>query len=343
MPQNDSRYPLLNHKYLHYGTRTITTNFTAVVDGPECVILVNATPVTVTLPDAASHKGYAVYVKKISAPAGNVTIARTGADLIDGATSQTLSVQYDGLLFVSDGTNWWILPTATSEIEGRLVGRQIFDTPGSGTYVPTPGTRRAIVRGCGGGGGGGGVGATDGTSAAGAAGGNSGIIVEREFVAASGFLIGGPFTVGAIGVGGTAGNGAQGGISVITIEGITLTAVGGSGANGSASGNPNPVIIGPSAQAAFGGSNADYQASDLGQPGWTLAVPASSIQAIGGAGGSGSFGIGGRGAGGVSALGAGQNATGNGAGGGGAAISINTAAADGGDGSPGIWIVEEYT
>jgi hypothetical protein len=107
----DDRYPILNHKYLHYGTRTITTAFTAVVDGPECVLLVNnAAPLSVTLPAAATHKGYAVYIKKISAGGGGaVTIARTGSDLIDGATSQSLANQYNAMLLVSDGTGWWIL------------------------------------------------------------------------------------------------------------------------------------------------------------------------------------------------------------------------------------------
>lgn len=107
----DGRYPYLNHAYLHYGTRTITTAFTAVVDGPECVLLVNnGAPLSVTLPAAVTHKGYAVYIKKISAGgSGAVTIARTGSDLIDGATSKSLANQYDAMLLVSDGTGWWIL------------------------------------------------------------------------------------------------------------------------------------------------------------------------------------------------------------------------------------------
>jgi hypothetical protein len=107
----DDRYPILNHKYLHYGTRTVAGPFTAVVDGPECVLLVNnAVPLNITLPDAVTHKGYAVYVKKISVVGGGtVTVIPTGSDLIDGAATATLPAQNDAKLFVSDGTGWWIL------------------------------------------------------------------------------------------------------------------------------------------------------------------------------------------------------------------------------------------
>ena len=111
-PNYDGRYPLLNHAYLHYGVETITVATTAVVDTPAGVLLVdNVAPINVTLPAAVGRKGYAVYVKKVSAGgAGAVTIARSGADLIDGATSQSLAAQYDGMLLVSDGVSgWWVL------------------------------------------------------------------------------------------------------------------------------------------------------------------------------------------------------------------------------------------
>ena len=105
----DDRYPLLNHPYLHYGVITTTVDMTAVTDDAACVILVNTVPVTITLPLAADNKGYAIYVKKIAAAVGAVTVQRSGADLIDGATSVSISTQYDCVLFVSDGTAWWIL------------------------------------------------------------------------------------------------------------------------------------------------------------------------------------------------------------------------------------------
>lgn len=61
---------------------------------------------TVTLPAAASNTNAEINVKNVST--GVITIGRTGADTIDGATSQSLATQYQSMTLVSDGTNWWI-------------------------------------------------------------------------------------------------------------------------------------------------------------------------------------------------------------------------------------------
>lgn len=105
----DDRYDLMNKPYLRYGVVTTTANWTAGVDGPEAVILFNAAGGTVTLPLAANKRHAAFYIKKIAGGAA-LTIARSGADLIDGAVSQSLAAQYDAMLVVSDGgTNWFII------------------------------------------------------------------------------------------------------------------------------------------------------------------------------------------------------------------------------------------
>ncbi len=66
--------------------------------------------VTITLPLAASYPGYRFYVKRIDNVTANVcTIARSGSDTIDGATSQTLDLQYTAIAVVSNGSNWYIL------------------------------------------------------------------------------------------------------------------------------------------------------------------------------------------------------------------------------------------
>jgi hypothetical protein len=224
--------------------------------------------------------------------------------------------------------------------EGALIGRQVFNAAGSGTYTPTPGTRRAIVRGVGGGGGGGGAPPTGANGAEAASGGNSGVAIETEVVAAPNTLLtGGPFTVGAGGVG-TGNNGTNGGDSTITINGVTLTAPGGVGGNTSGFGALPPVIVQPSAQPPATG--VDYSASDLGGSGFALATGPTSSGLQGGTGGSGDYGIGGLGA--LFFPGNGADATGNGAGGGGAANSSSQPNfVLGGAGSPGLWIVEEYS
>jgi hypothetical protein len=100
-------------------------------------------------------------------------------------------------------------------------------------------------------------------------------------------------------------------------------------------------IFGPAFQTVA--TSVDYQKSDLGGAGFTILNPPGTFQVTGGTGGSGSYGIGGRGSGGDIGLGNGFAAAGNGAGGGGASSSINAPLSTGGDGSPGIWIIEEYS
>lgn len=106
----DDRHGLINHPYLHYGTVITAVNFDAGVDSGAAVILCNAA-ITVTLPLAANHPGKAFWIKQIAAAAS--TVARSGADLIDGAVSQPLADQYDVICVVSDGvSNWYVLASA---------------------------------------------------------------------------------------------------------------------------------------------------------------------------------------------------------------------------------------
>jgi len=221
---------------------------------------------------------------------------------------------------------------------GALLGRQVFNVAGSGTYTPTAGARSAIVRGCGGGGGGGGTGATAGGSAA-APGGNSGVAIETEIsMPGDALLTGGAFTVGA-GALGMVGDGvpSNGGDSTLLIGGVLLTAPGGVGGGSGGTGSAPPAIFGPSAQTLAVG--VDYQSSDLGGSGFALTLDDSGL--LGGGGGSGSYGIGGLGQ--AANAGDGLDASGNGGGGSGASADSADVAHNGGAGSPGIWIIEEYS
>jgi hypothetical protein len=173
---------------------------------------------------------------------------------------------------------------------------------------------------------------------AGASGGNSGIAIEVEIVAPPNTLLtGGPFTVGT-GAPGMIGNGAvqNGGDSTLLIGGVLLTAPGGMGGNG-ANGASVPIIANPNPPAMLA-VDVDYQASDLGGLGFGLGPNSAGVQ--GGTGGSGNYGIGGVGS---TNGGNGENASGNGGGGGGAASLDSSPAHNGGIGSPGIWIIEEYS
>ena len=81
------------------------------VTAADFTLLVNCTngAVTITLPAASNNSGRIVTIKKTDATANAVTVARTGADTIDGATAQTIGTQYMALTFQSDGTSWWVI------------------------------------------------------------------------------------------------------------------------------------------------------------------------------------------------------------------------------------------
>lgn len=68
--------------------------------------LVNVDNVTVTLPTAASISGR-TYTIKVIPPATTSTVATTSSQLIDGASTYSLSASNKYLTVISDGTNWW--------------------------------------------------------------------------------------------------------------------------------------------------------------------------------------------------------------------------------------------
>ena len=81
------------------------------VEFEDGLILANSTggALTVTLPLAATMTGRVVTVKRVNGGGNNVTIARSGSDTLDGATSLTLSSQYQSYTLQSDGSaGWWI-------------------------------------------------------------------------------------------------------------------------------------------------------------------------------------------------------------------------------------------
>lgn len=78
----------------------ITDDYTASLS--DDVILCDATtsPLTITLPGADSRKGKSFTIKKVDSSGNAVTVA---ANAIDGASTRSLSSQFDLLNVVSDG------------------------------------------------------------------------------------------------------------------------------------------------------------------------------------------------------------------------------------------------
>jgi len=86
---------------------TKTANYTATAG--DHTILGDATSgaITITLPSAAGIAGRVYVVKKIDNSTNAVTVAASGSETIDGATSVSLSTQWGSVRVQSDGSNWF--------------------------------------------------------------------------------------------------------------------------------------------------------------------------------------------------------------------------------------------
>lgn len=73
---------------------------------------------TVTLTAVASSLGRVITIKKIDSSANAVTVDGNASETIDGATTYTLSTQYDSVTLHCDGTKWNVInkiaPAASS-------------------------------------------------------------------------------------------------------------------------------------------------------------------------------------------------------------------------------------
>lgn len=122
-----------------YKVTSKTTTYTAT--GDEAVILCSTAggAWTLTLPAAASFTNKAFYIKKTTSDANALTIDGNGSETIDGATTYLLRSQYECVMIVSDGSNWYVAnkdslklftayvtfsggtPTATTELGGDWI------------------------------------------------------------------------------------------------------------------------------------------------------------------------------------------------------------------------------
>lgn len=87
---------------------TSTSNSMYTVEASDFIILVDSTGgnKTVTLP--IPSLGRILTVKKFDSSINTVTINRNSSDVIDGATSYTLSAAYQSVSVAADGTNWGV-------------------------------------------------------------------------------------------------------------------------------------------------------------------------------------------------------------------------------------------
>lgn len=91
--------------------KTSVSGNTTITNTSNMVYLVDATSgaVAITLP-AASNTDKTFTIKKIDSSTNAVTVTRAGSDTIDGATTYVLSVQYQSVTILADGsTSWYVL------------------------------------------------------------------------------------------------------------------------------------------------------------------------------------------------------------------------------------------
>lgn len=87
---------------------SVTTTYTMNLN--DALILCDATggAFTVTLKPAAECKEKLVIIKKVDNTA-NVTVDGDGSETIDGATTYSLTTQYQAVRLMSDGTKWHVV------------------------------------------------------------------------------------------------------------------------------------------------------------------------------------------------------------------------------------------
>lgn len=87
---------------------TVSSNSTLLTS--QYVILADATSgnVTLTLPDATQCINSHFAVKKIDSSANTIMIVTTSGQTIDGSATRTITTQYEALLLVNNGQNWFI-------------------------------------------------------------------------------------------------------------------------------------------------------------------------------------------------------------------------------------------
>ncbi|HBK2757174.1 TPA: tail fiber protein [Escherichia coli] len=232
------------------------------------------------------------------------TLTNVGRNILAKASTQEV-IQYLGL---SDASGY----------VGRQLSTRVFTS--SGTYTPTPGTKRIRVTITGGGGGGGGCKAiSNNETFFGAGGGAGGTIISIMTPTQNSY----PVTIGAGGAGGvSATNGTRGGNSVFA----SLIAPGGAGGGKSGVTNTNGGNGGVPSTGGIniiGGNGGDGQSGNIG---------------VSGEGGTSYWGGGGR-----AGAGGGVSGKAYGSGGGGAYdAGYSGTSMTGGKGAAGICIIEEF-
>lgn len=307
---------------------TVSSVLTAAMCGQVLIAGVGGT--TQTLPAAASLLPGSAYIICAQMP---VTIKANAAELIAnglGVTANTLSMLAgEQLILVTNGASWYT--TTYSQTAGRLLRVQVFDTPGTFTYTPTPGMGTVNIKAQGAGAPGAGLTTPSAGNVSMGAPGGAGSFAEGLFTAAQ---IGASKTV-VVGATGTVGLGVSATNGGSTSVGGLISAPGGIGG-----GALNNVV--PGGMNGNGGLAGTPSGANISKAIGNNTSPSFSISAslaIAGAGGRSLFGEGGS----PPTINGGPVAAVNfGAGGSGCVAGSGGASVTGALGGGGIAILTEY-
>ncbi len=223
----DSRFEIAGS----FGAKITSINSGPYTAGDESTILVDAGTgaITVNLPAAATAPDRMYYIKKTDAT-NAVTIDANGGELIDGATTQTLSNQFEYYRIISDGAAWFIIGTNISAGGGGggsgFSNVQVFTA--NGTFTVPAGVTNIMVEVIGGGGGGA-SGSAGGTRGCGGMGGGYGKSYFTVVPGANHAVVIGAGGTGA--PGGPCSLGNTGGTSTFGSP-VVIQSTGGQGGNG---------------------------------------------------------------------------------------------------------------
>ena len=259
-----------------------------------------------------------------------------------GNTSTLFTLAAGSQAVYAEGEGWRITDSAgsttTSRQPGCLLKVSVLESQTTEFFTFYPAATTARIRGVGGGGGGGGT-SSHASDAGAAGGGGAGGHCEYFLNNLSSFNGATTYNCGAAGAGASAAAGGAGQPSIFTLFGGVVSLQAGGGAGGAEGTAAATVTV---HAGGAGGTSTGGSVNAAGAPGRRGLCPfvgsGTTEIVIGGSGGAGPFGAGGQG--GIATFGG--TPTGYGGGGGGASAGASSALS-GGNGAPGLWIVEEYS
>lgn len=86
-----------------------TSNYTVTNNNGTILVDASSGNVTVTLPSAVGLSGKIFVIKKTDSSGFQVIVDGDGSETIDGATTATITSQYESITIISNNSNWFIL------------------------------------------------------------------------------------------------------------------------------------------------------------------------------------------------------------------------------------------